>query len=107
MAKVLEINSETSVCECCGKSNLKRVVVIEKDNGEIVRYGTDCAAKAMLVKKSDTAALVDLQLYVKKWASKYSLEVVANGIWNKRGFNARVNEGAIEVRLASGWVVVS
>lgn len=46
-AELIEINEETSVCECCGKTNLKQVAVIRLTSGSIVRYGTDCAAKAL------------------------------------------------------------
>jgi hypothetical protein len=37
---------EGGVCECCGKTNLKKVVVLEIE-GEVVRYGCDCASKAI------------------------------------------------------------
>lgn len=44
--RVLGTTDETSICECCGKTNLKKVVVLEIE-GEIVRYGCDCASKAL------------------------------------------------------------
>jgi ribosome-binding protein aMBF1 (putative translation factor) len=44
--RVLGTTDETSICECCGKTNLKKVVVLEIE-GEIVRYGCDCAGKAL------------------------------------------------------------
>lgn len=46
--RVLGTTDETSTCECCGKTNLKKVVVLEIE-GEIVRYGCDCASKALRV----------------------------------------------------------
>lgn len=40
--------SEQSVCECCGKTNLKRTVHLENlVTGEDVFFGVDCAARAL------------------------------------------------------------
>lgn len=50
--KVLGINDEVTTCECCGRSNLRRTVVLGTDAGE-VRYGTECAARAMKRGKLD------------------------------------------------------
>ena len=44
--KLLGINDEVTTCECCGKPNLKCTVVLGTDGGE-VRYGRDCAARAL------------------------------------------------------------
>jgi hypothetical protein len=44
--KILGINNEVTTCECCGRTNLKRTVVLASDNGQ-VHYGTECAAKAL------------------------------------------------------------
>ena len=54
MTKVLSITDDTDTCECCGKTNLKRVVVLDID-GSIVRYGVNCAARATQMKKTYTA----------------------------------------------------
>ena len=43
---ILGINDEVTVCECCGKSDLKCTVVLDFD-GEIAHYGRNCAAKAL------------------------------------------------------------
>lgn len=45
--KVLGCNDEVTVCGCCGKSNLKKTVILESEATGIVRYGVDCAARAM------------------------------------------------------------
>lgn len=106
--KVLGINDETSVCECCGKTNLKRVVVIELDNGAIVRYGTDCASMTFRSQKANFSSLVDLRNYVQKWLGKtptYTAEIVAKGINNKLGYSAKVVDGTIRVWLGE-WVEV-
>ena len=46
MTKILGITDERTTCECCGKANLKRTVVIEFSS-DIRYYGTTCAAKAL------------------------------------------------------------
>lgn len=51
--RVLGINDEVTTCECCGKSNLKRTVVLSTGEGE-VHYGTECAARALGQSKQDT-----------------------------------------------------
>ena len=45
MAKALGTDDSITTCDCCGKSNLKLTVTIELDCGEIVHYGTTCAAR--------------------------------------------------------------
>lgn len=44
--KILGISDEVTTCECCGKKNLKRTVVLTNGEGE-VHYGSECAAKAL------------------------------------------------------------
>jgi len=44
--RVLGKNDEVTTCECCGKSNLKLTVVLTDGDRE-VRYGRDCAARAI------------------------------------------------------------
>ena len=56
--KVLGINDEVTVCACCGKTNLKKTVIIATDDCSIVRYGSACAA--ILLGRKET--------YVKKVA---------------------------------------
>lgn len=52
--KLLGITDETDTCDLCGKTNLKRVIVLETEDGGEVRYGSDCAAHALMGKKSAT-----------------------------------------------------
>jgi hypothetical protein len=49
--KLLGISEETE-CECCGKANLKRTVVLahldaDGNTVEVVKFGRDCAARAL------------------------------------------------------------
>lgn len=46
------ITDEITSCGCCGKSNLKKTVILEGDDGEILYYGSECAAAALTGKKS-------------------------------------------------------
>ena len=47
MIKILAINDDTDTCQKCGKTNLKRVMWLQVEDGEPVAYGVDCAAKAL------------------------------------------------------------
>ena len=44
--KVLGI-SDKCECDVCGKTNLKMTIVIESESGEILHYGSDCAARTL------------------------------------------------------------
>jgi hypothetical protein len=50
-AQILGISNDITTCECCGKSNLKKTVVLEIGEA-VVHYGSDCAGKALYGKKS-------------------------------------------------------
>lgn len=43
--KVLGWTDETTVCDCCGKSNLRGTFGVETDAGEVLHYGSVCVAK--------------------------------------------------------------
>ncbi len=49
------ITDSVSTCDCCGKTNLKRTVAIETESGEILHYGTSCAASYLKVPGSYSA----------------------------------------------------
>jgi hypothetical protein len=102
--KILGISDEVTTCGCCGKSNLKRTVALDIDGG-VVYYGTDCAAMALLGKKtagnrkvveSKASALT----YGKDRLSKWTPEQVARAIWNKFGYLTEVKPGRIIVQGA-------
>lgn len=44
---ILGIDDSVTVCDCCGKKNLKCTVAMTDESGETVHYGRDCASKAM------------------------------------------------------------
>lgn len=43
--KALGTDDSVTTCDCCGKSNLKFTVIIERDGGDIVHYGQVCARR--------------------------------------------------------------
>ena len=43
---ILGITDDITTCDCCGKTNLKRTVALDRD-GDTVYFGVDCAARAM------------------------------------------------------------
>lgn len=45
MAKALGTTDAITICDCCGKSDLKLTVAIELDDGQIVYYGRICASR--------------------------------------------------------------
>lgn len=97
MVTLLAINDETTVCECCGKTDLKRVAVLQMADGSIVRYGRDCAAKALGKKiAKDIDFLVEITAYVTKYASAKP-ENMERAIWNKFGMTAKFQDGHYQI----------
>jgi len=43
--KTLAIVDDVNTCDCCGKSNLKSTVAMERDDGEVLYFGSVCAAR--------------------------------------------------------------
>ncbi len=39
--------SDKTECDVCGKTNLKLTIVIESEAGELLHYGSDCAARTL------------------------------------------------------------
>jgi hypothetical protein len=39
--------SDKTECDVCGKTNLKMTIVIESEAGELLHYGSDCAARTL------------------------------------------------------------
>ena len=39
--------SDKPECDVCGKKNLKLTIVIENEAGELLHYGSDCAARTL------------------------------------------------------------
>lgn len=50
--KILGITDEITACDCCGRTNLRCTVALERADGEIVHYGRDCAGAAVMGRKN-------------------------------------------------------
>lgn len=91
--RILGITDEINVCECCGRVNLKCTVALDRCDGEgnatgdIVHYGRDCAAKAILGNnKTGSIKIVEATAkavaYCQKWLRKtpaHTAAIVARG----------------------------
>ena len=56
---VIGCNDEQTVCDFCGKTNLKRTVILRDHEGDVVRVGSDCAIRACAVPGVRTKAQMD------------------------------------------------
>lgn len=97
-------DSDGDPCECCGTPCPKRRVVLRDiSSGEDRRYGSTCAAYAMLGSRGRKSAQAlnrnaEIVQYARKWhAAGRSLEIVARGIWNRFGRQLTVRPNGIEV----------
>ncbi len=97
-SKLLGISDDQTVCDCCGKTNLKRTAAIELADGSIVHYGRDCAARELGKKFAvNIDSLVEIKNYIAKWEQKYTADVVVKGINNKLGYSAKLVDGKYHI----------
>jgi hypothetical protein len=102
MFKILGISDDVTVCGCCGKSNLKKTVALDHD-GAVVHYGTDCAARALLGKKtSGNRKIIEHRALAvscaEKWlAAGYAPEKVAAAVWNRFGYSTSVRPACLQI----------
>lgn len=94
--RILGINDDVTVCECCGKTGLKCTVVLEPENGGQVHFGRQCAAMAVRGdKKSKTVNAIESEgraiTLAKKWLSLgRAAEIVRKGIWTRFGYPCEI-----------------
>jgi hypothetical protein len=110
--KILGISDEVTVCELCGKSNLKRTVEIELDNGAVVHYGCDCAAKMLAktvkgFKVGNANSIANILAYVQKWSKVYDLKIVSKGLMNNFGCCSEVRNGVLRMWTDAGVIELS
>lgn len=53
--KILGTTADYKGCDCCGRENLKKYVVIRHADGDIGHYGTSCAATMLDADAADIA----------------------------------------------------
>jgi|SRR5689334_4885902 len=100
-ATLLAVTDETNTCECCGKTNLKRVAVLQLADGSIVRYGRDCAARKLgqtMGKKIDAKVeeqntIETIKTLIAKWTGKFPEAQIINHIHVKYGIHLTVKDG--------------
>lgn len=93
--KVLGITDERTTCDCCGKSNLKRTVALELENGQTVYYGTTCAMnafrgidKAIKAAQSKYDWYADVKGRITSWTAKgHDPKVICSGVWLRCGMS--------------------
>lgn len=51
------INDEQTACDCCGRTNLKKTVVLSNGEQE-VRFGSECAARRLSCTKKEVESTV-------------------------------------------------
>lgn len=85
------INDEHDTCECCGRTNLKRVVWLApadqdgNDTGDAIPHGTQCAAKVLgygnLSKANVDRKFITMQSEQRKANRKHILDTECK-FWN-------------------------
>lgn len=45
--KIIGVTDEVCTCDCCGRTDLKRTIVLDLGEGNIVHFGSLCAARSM------------------------------------------------------------
>ena len=88
---------DTTTCDCCGKANLKKTVVLKNGEGDVVFYGVNCAARALGQKRGAVSVQVDAVAYAQRLLAVYTPEQVATAVWNRFGFCTDVKAGAVKI----------
>ena len=86
---------ETTVCDCCGKSNLKKTVILKhNETGAICNFGTTCASKATKIKSSSIGDYAKIVQIIQNWKNKgFSLADISQGMRRfGYGFDNRNNK---------------
>jgi hypothetical protein len=72
--KTLAIVNDVSICDCCGKSNLLRTVAMERDDGEILHFGTVCATRHSGRSEKDIKSEAATELYKLKEKARSEMQ---------------------------------
>jgi hypothetical protein len=106
--KLLGITDTVTTCGACNKPNLKKTIALETREGAVVYYGSDCAAKALLGKKSAAnkciierraAALVYAHKAMLKWGTT---KQAALAVWDSFGYCAEIRGTVMYIALEQG-----
>src|SRR4051812_24451406 len=96
--RMIGTNDEYTSCDCCGRTNLKRTVILETEDGAEVRYGVDCAATALRRSGSNVSVKglnlrADALAWVRKMLPLHPADQVAATAYNRFGFPTEVKNG--------------
>ena len=71
--KMIGITDEVTSCDCCGRTDLKRTIVLERqEDGVIVYFGSQCGARATgWATKEFTKAAKDAQIERRKAMTRF------------------------------------
>jgi ribosome-binding protein aMBF1 (putative translation factor) len=105
--KIKGIVSADRPCELCGNTRVERLVVIEKDDGSMIRVGSTCAGYMIHGKKSRKngeavnvkarAAQLAADLMDKHGTDSATLRKIARAVFNRYGFATDVVDGRVEL----------
>jgi hypothetical protein len=72
---------EQTYCDCCGKKNLKKTIVLKhNDTGAIVRYGSNCAEKATKMRGDVLKEQAAIAATLTRWQEKgFSAQEIMKG----------------------------
>jgi hypothetical protein len=85
--KIIGITDEVTSCDCCGKSNLKKTVVLEDQEGNINYFGQVCASKAAgwskeyvkeevkAIEKTNKQLMKDKKIEIEKFVNTHPLKI--------------------------------
>lgn len=104
------VTDERNTCDKCGKTHLKRMVVLKID-GEFAFYGTDCAAKALRgagvkADKKSLDIIYDIVTYAFAAVKARGLEEAAGKLWNRFGVSTEIKGDTLIVYTCNGKVEV-
>lgn len=92
MKQIKGISDEVTTCECCGRPNLKKTIVLV-DDGCVSYFGNECAARAMGRRKTAVdkmAAKAQAEVDKKEETRKFYAEFLADDARLHAAFNSTI-----------------
>jgi hypothetical protein len=107
--RFLGTTEEVTTCDLCGRKDLKNTVALEPfEGGEIVYYGSDCAARAIgwtqreIVKAAQAADTLRREAARREWEARYNAHPLKQQITREREAYKAAHGGFLAGALASG-----
>lgn len=100
--RIIGITDTVGTCDCCGRTDLKRTVILDRD-GATVYFGTQCAARHLSIAAIDVkrqAMSVDRQRANEASKARYAAQSAEDQTWER--FLAEKGTGdGIAIRIQS------